>query len=267
MNERDEHAELVAVSVRLIGDADAPDQVRANARAWFDAQGLGAEHAEAFANISPKRLLLYRKLVRNGIRSTLGKLIPRTVARLGSTFDPWVERYCNEEMPRSHALRDVAHEFMQWVVPYWKADATIPRYVIDLLRLEVFEFQIATAAPEQREVHSVELALDKSVVFDASVRIERFAYAVQRLANEEDNHEEPIEEPTILLGYRDASFDVQMLELNALAGGILERLWAGASLGPAVTNAYGGVPPASVLESIAQLIADLAEKKVILGVV
>jgi len=264
MPERDDHARLVAATVRLVRDADAPEKVLEDTRQWFEALDVTPEGADAFVAIGAKVLLLYRKLGPNGLRTAIRNLIPRTAARLGFTFDAWVDRYCHEEMPHSHYLRDVATEFVDWALPQWAHDSTIPRYMADLARFELFEFHIATAMKE-RKVWASELILDRPAVFDASVRIRHFDHAVQRLSEDETDCEVPVEETTILLGYRDAAYEVQMLELNALAAGILERLGAGETLGEAVTKAFGGVPSASVLETIAKMLADLAEKKVLLG--
>lgn len=265
MNERDDHEQLVYASGRLVRDANAPECIHEDARTWFEALGVGPDHAEAFAGIGAKRILLYRKLVRNGLRSAIQKLIPCTAARLGPSFDIWVDRYCNDEMPRSHYLRDVATEFVDWVLPKWAADETIPRYLSDLARFELFEFHIAISMSERRDVCGQELALDKSVVFDSSVRIAHFDHAVQRLDEDETNREVPIEESTRLLGYRAADYEVHYLELNSLAADILERLLAGKKFGEAVLEAFGGAPPAPVLETIARMLADLAERKVLLG--
>lgn len=265
MNERDDHESLVRASVCLVRNADAPERIHEDARTWFEALGVAPDHAEAFAGMGAKRILLYRKLVRNGLRSAIRKLIPRTAARLGPSFDVWVELYCDDEMPRSHYLRDVATEFVDWVLPKWATDETIPRYLSDLARLELFEFHIAISMSEKREVYGQELALDKSVVFDASVRMAHFDYAVQRLDEDETDREIPDEESTRLLGYRDADYEVHYLELNTFAADILERLLAGKKFGEAVVEAFGGVPPASALETIARMLADLAERKVLLG--
>lgn len=261
----DDHAALVQASVRLIHEADAPARVQGNAREFFEQMGLADEDVEALAGVGARRLLLYRRLVRNGIRGAVRKLIPCTAARLGDGFDSWVERYCDEEMPRSHCLRDVADEFVHWALPRWSADSAIPGYLADLARWEVFEFQVAIAMRAKRAVCGDELSLENPVVFDASVRLAHFDYAVQRLADDEMDREEPVKESTWLLAYRDSVYAVQCLELNELAAGIVERLLAGKKLGVAVTEAFGDVPPASVLESIAQVLADLAERHVLLG--
>ena len=101
MHERDDYESLVHASVALVRDAETPERVHKNARLWFETMGVSPDHAEAFAGVGAKKLLLYRKLVRNGLRSAIRKLVPRTAARFGSSFDVWVERYNDKEMPRS----------------------------------------------------------------------------------------------------------------------------------------------------------------------
>ncbi|HRI69294.1 MAG TPA: putative DNA-binding domain-containing protein [Polyangium sp.] len=261
----DDHVALVHASVHLLQDARAPEHVREHPREFFESMGLADEHIDAFVGLGSKRVLLYRKLVRQGIRDAIRKLIPCTAARLGDAFPVWADRYCNEEMPHSLYLRDVAAEFVTWVTPHWLLDATIPAYLADLARWEVLQFQVAIAIAERPDIQKTELQLDRPVVFDGSVRLAHFEYAVQRLADDEMDREEPVKESTWLLAYRDSEYEWQCLELNELAAAIVERLLAGKMLGEAVKEAFGDVPPPHVLQSIAQVLADLSERNVLLG--
>ncbi len=109
------------------------------------------------------------------------------------------------------------------------------------------------------------LTLDKPVVFEASARLQRYGYAVHRLSDDEAARELPDREPTAILGYRDPAFELHYLELTPLAADVMERLLGGESLGVAVLAAYGNPPPPDVLEGIAQMLADLADRGVLLG--
>jgi len=70
-----------------------------------------------------------------------------------------------------------------------------------------------------------------------------------------------------LLAYRDASHDVCWLELPPLAAAVIERIARGEALGAAVRGACAeqGVEPGAVLPDVARLLADLAERGVVLG--
>jgi hypothetical protein len=265
MSVHDDHEALLAATVRLIRDPDGPERIQENAQQWFESVGLTPEHAEMWAQAEPKRLLLYRKLVRNGLSSTIRKLIPLTAARLGPVFDVWVQKYCQDELPVSHYLRDVAGEFVDWVLPHWKQDISIPAYILDLARYEVFEFQIAIAANEPSIAVGPELQLDRGVIFASSVRLAHFDYAVQRLPDDESDREIPAQEPVTLLGYRNADYEAQCLELNKLAAEIINGLLLGKKLGAAIVEAHGGPVSPEGLHSIAEMLANLAEHKVILG--
>ena len=265
MREREDFSDLVHVMQRLICDADAPERLAEGSRDWLTNAGVTHEHADALAAVGDKRLLLYRKLVRGGLRSAIKAMIPRTAARLGPVFDEWVARFCTEEMPRSHYLRDVAFEFVAWVLPKWAGDETIADYIADLARHELFEFEISTAVSDGPESARAVLTLDKPVVFDASARLQRYTYAVFRLNEDEADREVPVREPTAILGYRDPAFELHYLELTPLAADILERLLEGESLGTAVLAAYGKPPPPEVLEEIARMLADLVDQGVLLG--
>jgi hypothetical protein len=251
---------------RIVQDPNAQRRIEADAEGFLhEALGEGPD-AEATAAQGAARMLLYRRLVRRGLASAIRTQLPITAERLGALFDAYVTRWLDEEMPRSHYLRDAAGELVVWAAPLWAEDPAIPRWAADLARYEVATFEVASA-PGGGGARSAPLALEARARFDATARVVRYAFAVQRMSAE-GGGDEPEETPTALFLYRDAEHEVRSLSLSPLAAAILERLLGGGKLGRAVTEAceaLGYALDGAVLEGTATVLADLADRGALLG--
>lgn len=259
---------LLASLQRLVQAPDASSGLAEDAPAWLAAGGLGPADAAQLAAFGPNRLLVYRRHVRRALLRAVRQEIPRTAARLGEAFAPWVDRWVDEEAPRSRYFRDVAFELLAWAAPRWAEDATVPGYLGDLARHELTYFEVASApdASDRGELGAV--SLDRGVVFSPTVRLCRYRHAIHRLDAALEARDLPALEPTALLAYRDAEHDVHFLELTPLASAILERLQGGEPLGQAVVGACEALRHAvdpSVTGSTAALLGDLLERGAILG--
>jgi hypothetical protein len=257
-----------ALAEACLGQRSA-GSIAADLRAFLAAHGVPEEDVAA-AVAQPGRFAVYRALVRNGIASVVLRVLPRTRARLnasaGGRFDADLAAFVAEVGPRTHRLRDVPAELLAWAEPRWRADPGVPGYVADLARHELAGFEIGAAPSADVEAGpGAPVALDRPLRFAAAVQLLRYAWAVHELDEDGDDEvapAEPARRDVALLGYRDAGHAVQWLELTPRAAAILERLLAGQTLGAAVAQAGA---PASVLEDVARLLADLAERGVILG--
>jgi hypothetical protein len=240
-----------------------------------DLVGFLARRGVAQADIdailaAPRRLGVYRSLVRNGLSSVVLDLLPRTRTLLnaapgsGGRFDSDLASFVVERGPDTHYLRDVPFEFVAWAAPRWRADSSVPRYVSDVAAHELTRFEISCAAKVPARA-VVDVALDRPVVFDASARVVRYGFAVHEL--DDTATEAPVARDVRLLGYRDADHQVSWLDLTPLACAILERLLAGEPLGPAVerASAEAGAATALVGPEVARLLADLGDRGVLLG--
>ncbi|WP_437275793.1 putative DNA-binding domain-containing protein [Sorangium sp. So ce375] len=273
--------ELVALERALQRSVSAPDGevLAGEPRAWLARAGLEGPDLEAMAALPPKRLLLYRSLIRRGLTGAIRAGIPRTAARLGARFEADVARFIEAELPRSRYLRDVAFEFVGFAAPRWAGDPEVPAYLGDLARHELAAFAAACAEQDDDEAGAPgtpgdaappheELSLDRGARFQRAAALVRYEHAVHRLHGDEAARDVPAREPTRLLVYRDAAHDVRFLELTPLAAEILGRLLAGAALGAAVVEgcaALGRPVDGPVLESTAALLSDLAERGALLG--
>jgi hypothetical protein len=207
----------------------------------------------------PPRIAIYRRLVRNTLSGVVNKLLERTRERMGVAFDDSFARFLEERGPRTHYLRDVPHEFVEWATPYWRESGAAP-WLLDLARHEITSFGVSTA-PHVSEPPVDEVHIDKPLLLSSLVRLERYEFAIHEAWTEK-----PAAHPCALLYYRDAEHALRTLELTPLAAGLVER--ASMPLREAIAAACEAtaIPMNdATLASIARLLADLGERGVLLG--
>jgi hypothetical protein len=259
---------------RVIADAclgaRAGDAIAQDLRGFLEERGVPADDVDAIV-AAPHRLAVYRSLVRNGLEGVVVRMLPRTRARLNAAcagrFDADLAAFLEEVAPRTHYLRDVPAELFEWAQPRWAADPLVPRYLPDLTAHELACFAVAASEAGPRESPPGEVAMDRALLFHDSARLLRYAWAVHELPADETATELPTRREVRLLAYRDAAHVVRWLELSPLAAALVERLLEGDSLAPAVGRACADhdTAPAAVAADIARLLADLAERGLLLG--
>lgn len=241
--------------------------------AFFADRGLDPRDQVALTAVDPQAMFTYRSLVRGTLRTAIENEIPRTAALLGPRFQLDLDRFFAEAMPRSHYLRDVAFELVDFAAPGWAADSAVPPFAHDLARHELLDFEVA-ASPRGAAAESAEPSLDlgRPVVFDGAVRLARYDYPVHTIApvrpEVDGSAVDVLPQETFLFVYRDADFEIRHLALTPLAAAVTEALLAGQTLGQAVTVACEKLRATlspETLEGVAKLLADYAERGVLIG--
>jgi hypothetical protein len=252
-------------------ESRAGDALVNDLRGFLEARGVASDDIAAIEQ-SPRRILVYRALVRNGLLSVVSRLMPRTRARMnaacGGRFDSDYARFLQERGPRTHYLRDVPREFFDWARPHWDGDVGVPPYLVDLGAHELDAFELASfdASPEPRPV--VEIDLERPAVFSATMRLVRYRWAVHELPDEPEvatASVEPEQRPVALVGYRDEAHAVLWLDLTPLAAGIVERLAAGDAFDVAIRRSCADQGAQADPADIASLLSDLGARGVLLG--
>jgi hypothetical protein len=237
--------------------------------AYLAAHEVDPEDAEALAS-GPRRLGLYRRLVRRNVFDVVETMLARTRTRLEAiapgVFDETVAAFLDEVGPRTPHLRDVPAELMGWAAPRWRSDARLPRWLADFAELELVDFTIAVAPRPLVPPALDEVAPDRALVFAEPHRFVRLAWAVHTLVD--DANVDPEERAVTLLVYRDTDHQPRYLELTPLAASILTLLFDGRPLAAAMVEACASANAAldqEVLAGAARLLADLGERGVLLG--
>jgi len=246
---------------RTLTHAEMPKSTEA-LDAFFDTLGLDPRDKAALVALGPKRLSVYRSLVRGTLSSSIEKQLALTVAALGARFESELSQFFAEGMPASHYLFDVGFAFVTSRSPAWAADPSLPPYLSDLAHFELLDFAVAALRTEPPGSDVVpELGVDAPLVFDEAKRLARYDYAVHAIA--EGETPEPGE--TWVLTYRDADDDIQHLPLDGADALLLEALFAGKTVREAIAKTSSTVAVAPSIEAIAAFLADLAERGVLLG--
>ncbi len=215
----------------------------------------------------PARVAIYRRLVRNTLADVAAKILPRTRERMGAPFDDAFAKFLEARGPESHYLRDVPRELLAFAIPVWRA-ANVAPWLVDLARHELTWFQAATfddssAAAKDVTENVTEVALDRTLVFSPTARLERFAFAVHE---DFPATEMPAKRDVRLLYFRNEHHDVATIELDALGAEVFLR--GDLPLKDAIAGACekANVPMNDdALASVARLLADLGERGVLLG--
>ncbi len=264
----------------LIADAcfgDSEDALAGDLAAYLAKHGIEGEDAEALL-ASPRRLGLYRQLVRHNVVNVVETMLERTRARLDlhvpGEFDRTVAAFLAAHGPRTPHLRDVPGELLAWAAPRWRADARIPSWLPDHAELELVDFTIGVAPRAAEPPPLADVTADRALVFGDPRVIVHLGWAVHPVGYHEARHERreseeaPEQRAVHLLVYRDAEHVVRYLELTPLASEILERLFAGSPLAQAMVDACAASNHPmndAVLGGAARLLADLGERGVLLG--
>jgi len=236
--------------------------------AWLARHRVAERDARALTR-DFSRLLVYRTLVRANLREALRATMPRTLARLAESFEPYFAEFLRVSPPVTHYLRDLTPQFLSFALQRWASDANVPAYLGDLARHEALQVELASLLARPTAHVPSELSLDQGVEFIAAVRLVDYAWAVHRLPDDENSRVVPEQSPVSLLVYRSPEHDVRYLELGAFAQALLSNLLAERlSLRLSLANAAESVDQSlddGLLTRAARLLAELAERGALLG--
>jgi len=257
----------------LFADAcfgDSAEALAGDLGPYLARHGIAAEDAEALL-ASPRRLGLYRMLVRHNVVNVVGVMLERTRARLErlvpGAFDRSVDEFLAAQGPRTPHLRDVPSELLAWAAPRWRSDSRVPAWLADYAEYELVDFTIGVAPRPAPPPPLADVSAERALVFADPHVLVHLASAVHLLPFE-DLTAVPEERAVSLLVYRDAVHQTRFLDLSPLAAAILERLIAGRTLAQAMVEACASSGHAldnAVLSGAATLLADLGERGVLLG--
>lgn len=227
-------------------------------------EGLDEDDRAAMLAHGGKRLLAYRRMVRNRFRRVIADWLPETARRLGDRYNEQVAAFTEQSAATDPYFRNVPRAFVEWAKPRWQDDASIPDYLVELAEYECLseDTRYAFDPPPPGDP----IALDRPILVDPSVAVRRFTHAVDVLARTPDL-EVPAAEPRLLLVYRSGA-EARWKVLSELAATLVERLMEADSLQHALTAACeaAGEPLGDeVLARIAVLLKEFGDEKILHG--
>jgi hypothetical protein len=208
------------------------------------------------------RWLVYRHMVRARLRGMIANALSRTVAALGEeAWASWFDRWLDEAPPRTRYIREIVPELLDFSLPRWERDASIPPWLIELARLESARWEIGYT--DERAPTAGELAFDKVPVLSAAVQVLRFAHPVH------EKRDAYPEQPTQLCVYRRADDKTAVWAIDSFTAGILESFAAGDRT---ITDTVKSVAARleipldeKLVQRIGTVLAELVQRGILLG--
>ena len=218
------------------------------------------------AGWSPEAAALYRRLVRGALRQPLYSFLERSAARLGASFDRAVDAWLAEGASPSPYLRDLPHDFVDWLAAAPERRAEMPEWIVELMRHELVHYRVSNAVALPVSDAAYGFVLDRPLRFVLPCERMDYEHAVHQLPAAIDDRSEARREATRLLVYRDEAFVVHYLELSEFAAGLLDRLLASQSVESSLRELLDiaeGPLPDERLASAGHLLFELAKRSLL----
>lgn len=223
---------------------------------------------EALANLGGEehRWLLYRHMVRTRMRNMLASALKRTAAALGDeAWGRWYDRWLDEAPPRTRYVREITAEFVEFALPLWRGDPSVPPWVGELATVEATRWELGyldVPMPTADEV-----AFEKIPVVSPLVRLLHVDHAVHRRRAEDDAP--PERAPTHLCVYRRADDRTGVWALDDFAAALLEAFTRGDQ---DITTCVKNVATAqaipvdeALVQRLGTLLAEFVQRSILLG--
>lgn len=260
-------------------DANKPDSRKAGdgrlsrLQRDFAAHIRDPERHPAPGDVEDRRMAIYRRLFFNNIRSLLEKNFPV----LRGLYDDagWsalMREFYAEHRARTPLFPELAKEFLRYLQDRRGLREGDPPFMLELAHYEWVELALTL---DERELDDVDAdpagdLLTGRPVLSPLTWLLSYRYPVHRI-RPDYQPEEPADQATHLLVWRDREYRVRFLLLNEVTRMLLQRLREasdrnGAELLRGVAAAIQHADPDRVLAAGAGVLADLRARDVVLGV-
>jgi hypothetical protein len=238
----------------------------------FTAHIRDPQHVPLPEGVEDRRMAIYRELLHNNLTGFVANAFPvlhqlyDETAWAGLMRDFFARHQC-----RSPYFREIPEEFLRYLSEEHEPDPADPPYLQELAHYEWIE--MAAAVEDTRpDLEAVER--DGDLLEGVPVRtplswLLTYAWPVHRISPEY-RPEEPGEQPTFLLVYRDLADRVGFMELNPVTARLLQLLEAdtassGRALLERIALELGYTDLAPVLAGGAQALGELRDADIVLG--
>ena len=224
------------------------------------------------ADVEDRRLAIYRELFYNNLEGFLSSGFP--VLRTISPDEIWhrrVRRFFAEHRCRTPYFAEISREFVTWLGEAGSVGPEDPPFIAELAHYEWTELALQVSDAD-RDIPALDrngdvcegLPLLSPVAWPLA-----YAYPVHRIGPE-FLPEEPGQQPTYLIVYRDRQDQIHFLEINAVTYRLLQLLkenpaWTGLDALQRIAEELRHPHPESVVAHGRALLEDLRQRNIIIG--
>ncbi len=182
--------------------------------------------------VTPERAEVYRGLVFNNIKSFLDNNFPVLSSVVGEQrWRELAQRFVAEHSCQTPYFLEIGREFLAWLRDSGYETLQDLPFAQQLAHYEWVELAVAVAEDDPAETFTADSLIDAIPLISANAWSLRYDYPVHLIgpgflpdAPGDSRADDTAAEQTFLLVYRDAQFDVQFMQINALTWLLLERL-------------------------------------------
>lgn len=219
--------------------------------------------------VAARRMKIYTEIVFNNMEGTLSTCFPVLRKIIGTRrWVRLVRDFMKQHRCTTPLFRQIPEEFLHWLEKSPQTTVALPPFLYSLAHYEWIELAVAVAdvATEIADP-SVDL-LQNRPVLTPSLAVLEYPYPVHRISPR-FKPSRPDAEPTRLLVFRDANYEVHFIELNAVTARLILLLQAHQISGRAalekIATELHHPAPDSILQHGAKVLADLQRQGAILG--
>lgn len=228
--------------------------------------------APAPADVEERRMEVYRNLFFNNIRSLLAWNFP--VLRKIHSDEAWtqlVRDFYSRHRSRTPLFPELPREFLQYIQDQRQDCGDDPPFLLELAHYEWMENALSF---DEREIDEINADADGDLLEGTPVLSPlawplSYRYPVHRISPK-FQPQEPPDEATHLLVYRNRADEVKFMQLNAVSALLLQFLKeddrrSGQDMLNEIANRLAHPKPQVVVDGGRQLLLDLLERGAVLG--
>jgi hypothetical protein len=184
-------------------------------------QRIRSADVTSLEGVEDRRLNIYRELFYNNVESFISGTFPVLKGCVSQkTWQTMVRRFFVEHISQSPYFLEISEEFLEYLAKDKENTLALPSYAYSLAHWEWMElFADAYVESNCHQLSMVNLDTDVLATVECAW-LQAYEYAVHKIESDDNISQAP----TFLLIYRDASQEVEFVELNPLSYILFEAL-------------------------------------------
>ncbi|MCG9721586.1 putative DNA-binding domain-containing protein [Shewanella sp. Isolate7] len=218
-----------------------------------------------------RRMGIYRELFFNNVKGFVASGFPVLCSLYEEEiWQALVQRFFATHDCQTPIFIEIAQEFLLFLQNEYQMNEQDPAFMLELAHYEWLELVVATAPDDRQsqrlDAQSIEA---RPLALSLAARVAQYHFEVQRISPDY-RPEVPIEQPNFFCLYRDSSDEVCFLQLNPLAAQVLAYIGQQDGVGFTalcdwLTQLYQQMPRQQIVEGCRQLLADMAERGIVVA--